>query len=88
MDKSIIKSPWIINHSDDSSLPSTQDEKVLNSGAKSLKDENNPKIFEEFFIIGADIKAIESCSSKIKGNVYFEPKVIFQYPDLPENKDW
>lgn len=44
------------------------------------------RLFEEFFVIGADDEKDEI--QKLKGITYVNPKKLYQYPDLPENKNW
>lgn len=48
-----------------------------------------PRLFEEFFIVGAEYKTLEAASAGMETKAtYVTPETLFQYPDLPENKNW
>ncbi len=44
------------------------------------------RIFDEFFVIGTDSEGLEG--AKIKDFAFVKPKKLFQYPNLPEDKNW
>ncbi len=48
--------------------------------------QSKQRLFDEFFIIGAEPSAVESL--KVSDVAYLPPSVLFQYPNLPENSDW
>ena len=53
------------------------------------KKKEVPKLFEEFFIVGVEQKVLEVTSESMqRDTTYVIPEILFQYPNLPEHKNW
>jgi len=48
--------------------------------------EYHKRLFEEFFVVGCDQESVENV--KMKDFAFVKPTKLFQYPNLPEDKDW
>lgn len=57
-----------------------------NNTINQVTDQKHSKrLFEEFFVIGADAQSVDT--QKIKEFSIIPPKKLYQYPNLPENKN-
>lgn len=67
-------------------VPTTLPKNERSKTMANFVTEAKKKLFEDFFVIGADLQSIEKI--KTKDPVFIQPKRLFQYPNLPENKNW
>eukprot|EP00826_Nyctotherus_ovalis_P014474 TRINITY_DN14037_c0_g1_i1.p1 TRINITY_DN14037_c0_g1~~TRINITY_DN14037_c0_g1_i1.p1 ORF type:complete len:264 (+),score=56.16 TRINITY_DN14037_c0_g1_i1:73-864(+) len=60
--------------------------KTAGSARQKLVSKRRTRLFEEFFIISAPLDLVDKV--KLIDFAYLPPSILYQYPNLPEHRNW